>query len=196
MSILRKGEGAMISNQILQSNIEGLKEITRIDKEIAVVHFQKIIAVIDGVNKEKNLFHYVGNTTVQGIIRFTETDIIPEEGKFLEIFYTSKKHRTENRTIIKPIQINETKETNPKLIKSINGILILKYKTSGGTVDFYDLDEDDMSYISPDFGFVGDFYVPKNVLSENKITTNCNITATAIFSGEKWKIIKLEKVLT
>ena len=31
MSILRKGEGAMISNQILQSNIEGLKEITRID---------------------------------------------------------------------------------------------------------------------------------------------------------------------
>ena len=173
-----------------------LKEITRIDKEIAVVHFQKIIAVIDGVNKEKNLFHYVGNTTVQGIIRFTETDIIPEEGKFLEIFYTSKKHRTENRTIIKTIQINETKETNPKLIKSINGILVLKYKTSGGTVDFYDLDEDDMSYISPDFGFVGDFYVPKNVLSENKITTNCNITATAIFSGEKWKIIKLEKVLT
>ncbi|TDE05381.1 MULTISPECIES: tetratricopeptide repeat protein [Flavobacterium] len=171
-----------------------LKDIAKIDKENAVVHFSKIIAVIDGVNKEKNLFHYVGSATVQGIIRFTETDIIPEEGKFLEIFYTSKKHRTENRTIIKPIQINETEEINPKLIKSINGILVLKYKTSGGTVDFYDLDEDDMSYTSPDFGFVGDFYVPKNVLCENKITTNCNITATAIFSGDKWKIIKLEKV--
>lgn len=64
-----------------------LKDITKIDKEIAVVHFQKTIVVIDGVNREKNLFHYVGSTTIQGIIRFTETDIIPEEGKFLEIYF-------------------------------------------------------------------------------------------------------------
>ena len=171
-----------------------LKDITRIDKEIAVVHFQKIIAVIDGVNREKNLFHYVGNTTVQGIIRFTETDIIPEEGKFLEIYFASKKDKKHNKTIFKTIQISETEETNPKLIKSINGNLELKYKRGGSTIDYFDLDEEETSETSPDFGFVGDFYVPKSVLSENKITSNCNITATAIFSGDKWKIIKLDKV--
>lgn len=244
-----------------------LKDITSIDQEIAVVHFQKIIAVIDGVNREKNLFHYVGNTTVQGIIRLTETDIIPEEGKFLEIFYTSKKHRTENRTIIKAIQIRETEESNPKLVKSVNGKLELKYKIGGRTIDYYDLEEEEIDFEEelmesdneseiiqnkieeeiiitdsmfdengkllldrvypdsydeqkqtkdlsinkneaeektgqgrnvktriPDFGFVGDFYVPRNVLIENNITCNCNITATAILSGDKWKIIKLSKV--
>lgn len=171
-----------------------LKDITKIDKEIAVVHFQKIIAVIDGVNREKNLFHYVGNTTVQGIIRFTETDIIPEEGKFLEIYFATKKDKKNNKTIFKAIQISETEETNPKLIKSINGNLELKYKRGGSTIDYFDLDEDETDEAFPDFGFVGDFYVPKSVLSENKITTNCNITATAIFSGDKWKIIKLNKV--
>jgi hypothetical protein len=171
-----------------------LKDITRIDKEIAVVHFQKIIAVIDGVNKEKNLFHYVGNTTVQGIIRFTETDIIPEEGKFLEIYFASKMDKKHNKTIFKAIQISETEEINPKLVKSINGNLELKYKRGGSTIDYFDMDEDETSDAIPDFGFVGDFYVPKNVLSDNKITNNCNITATAIFSGDKWKIIKLCKV--
>ena len=171
-----------------------LKDITRIDKEIAVVHFRKIIAVIDGVNREKNLFHYVGNTTVQGIIRFTETDIIPEEGKFLEIYFASKKDKKHNKTIFKAIQISETEETNPKLIKSINGNLELKYKRGGCTIDYFDLDEDETNETFPDFGFIGDFYVPKSVLSDNKITTNCNITATAIFSGDKWKIIKLDKV--
>ena len=171
-----------------------LKNIVKIDKKNAVVHFSKIIAVIDGVNKEKNLFHYVGNSTFQGIIRFTETDIIPEEGKFLEIYFASKVDKKHKKTIFKAIQISETEETNPNLIKSIKGNLELKYKRGGGTVDFYALDKDDNSNKSPDFGFVGNFYVPKNVLSENKITSNCNITATAIFSGDKWKIIKLEKV--
>ena len=171
-----------------------LKDITRIDKEIAVVHFQKIIAVIDNVNIEKNLFHYVGNTNIQGIIRFAETDIIPEEGKFLEIFYTSKKHRTENRLIIKVIQIRETKEINPNLIKSISGNLQLKYKIDGKSFDYYNMIEDEMNSTMPDFGFIGDFYVSKNILSDNKIRENCFITATAIFAGDKWKIIKLDKV--
>lgn len=171
-----------------------LKDIAKIDKENAVVHFPKIIAVIDGVNKEKNLFHYVGSPTVQGIIKFTETNIIPEEGKFLEIYFVSKVDKKYQKTIFKAIQINETEETNPKLIKSINGKLELKYKIGGSTMDYFDLDEDETSEALPDFGFVGDFYVPKNVLSENKIISNCNITATAIFSGDKWKIIKLDKI--
>ncbi len=248
-----------------------LKDIKKIDKAIGVINFPKIIAVIDGVNKEKNLFHYVGSSIVQGIIRFTETDIIPEEGKFLEIFYTSKKDKKHNKTIFKAIEIRETEEINPKLIKTIKGNLELKYKMGGRTIDYYDLDEDEMDFEEdlfeddnkemelevatenkieeeilitdkmfdedgkllldkvfhdfydeqkqtddwidnkkeleektikgvniksriPDFGFVGDFYVPKNVLIKNNITCNCNITATAIFTGDKWKIIKIDRL--
>lgn len=170
-----------------------LKAIQKIDKAIGVTNFPKIIAVIDGVNKEKNLFHFVGSSTIQGIIRFSETDIIPEEGKFLEIYYASKKDKKHNKSIFKAIEVRETDETNSNLVKSINGNLELKYKRGAYTIDYYDLDEDDGLDSVPDFGFVGDFYVPKNVLKENHITYNCKVTAKAIFSGEKWKIIKLEK---
>jgi hypothetical protein len=247
-----------------------LKNIKKIDKAVGVIKFPKIIAVIDGVNQEKNLFHYVGNSSIQGIVKFTETNIIAEEGKFLEIFYASKKDKKHNKTIFKAIEIRETEETNPKLIKSIKGNLELKYKIGGRTIDYYDLDESEMDFEEelfddankenelevatesttedeiiitdnmfdengkllidkvysefydvqkqidewnnnkkgveesvkrgniksriPDFGFVDDFYVPKKLLIENNLTCNCNITATAVFSGDKWKIIKLEKV--
>ena len=171
-----------------------LKDILKIDKEIAVSYFQKIIAVIDGINTEKSIFHYVGNKTIQGNIKFTETNIIPQEGKLLEIFYTAKKHRVDNREILKIIEIRETEEVNHNLIKSIIGNLQLKYKRNGGTTDYYDLEEDEISEALPDFGFVNDFYIPTSVLRYNKITANCSISATAIFSGDKWKIIKLDKI--
>jgi len=52
-----------------------------------------------------------------------------------------------------------------------------------------------MSDTLPDFGFVGDLYVPKYLLSKNNISYNCRIQATAIFSGDKWKITKLDEIL-
>lgn len=171
-----------------------LKEIKKVDKTDAIPHFQKIIAVIDGVNNEKNLFHYVGSSTIHGIIKFNETDIIPKEGKFLEIYYVSKIDKKHNKKIFKTIQIKETEEINSNLVKSITGTLELKYKRGGSTLDYFDLDEDEMEGAIPDFGFVDDFYVPKSVLVENNILNNCNISATAIFSGDKWKIIKLDKL--
>jgi len=173
-----------------------LNDFKKIDKAIGLINFPKIIAVIDNVNKEKNLFHYVANSTVQGIIRFSETNIIPEEGKFLEIYVVSKKDKKQNKTIFKAIEVRETEETKPELIKSIQGALELKYKRGGGTIDFFDLDVDEIFETIPDFGFVGDFYVPKNILKDNDIKANCKINATAIFSGDKWKIIKLVKIKT
>lgn len=171
-----------------------LKNIEKINKAIAVINFPKIIAVIDGINYEKNLFHYLGSRTIDGIIRFSETDIIPEEGKFLEIFFVSKKDKKHDKTIFKAIEIRETEETNTNLIKSISGNFLLKYKRGGSTIGYCDLGEDEIIDTLPGFGFIGDFYVQKNVVKDNIITNNCNIPATAIFSGDKWKIIKLDKV--
>jgi len=170
-----------------------LKNIEKIDKAIGIINFSKIIAVIDGVNREKNLFHYVGSTTVQGVIRFAETSIIPEEGKFLEIYFASKKDKKHNKTIFKAIEIRETTETNPNLIKSINGHLKLKYKRGGSTFDLYDLDLGEIGNILPDFGFVGDFYVPKKVLESENITYNCDVIAKAINNNGKWQVFKIEK---
>ncbi len=171
-----------------------LRNIEKIEKVIGLSKFPKIVAVIDGVNEEKNLFHYVGSRAVQGIIRFSETDIVPEEGKFLEIIFISKKDKKQNKTIYKAIEIKETEAINPDLIKFINGSLELKYKRENGTFGYSDLSKDETNNTLPDFGFVEDYYVPRNVLMNNHITENCSVKATAIFAGEKWKIVKLIKI--
>lgn len=54
-----------------------------------------------------------------------------------------KKH---NKAIFKAIQISATEESNPKLVKSINGKLELKYKIGGRTIYYYDLEEEEIDF--------------------------------------------------
>ena len=46
----------------------------------------------------------------------------------------------------------------------------------------------------PEFAFIGDYYVPKYLLEKNKITDDCNVNATAIYNGDKWKVTKIERI--
>ena len=92
------------------------------------------------------------------------------------------------------MKIIETEEINEQLQKNISGSLELKYKSGGYTRDFYELDEDEKFEIDADFGFISDFYVPKYILKKYSIDSNCQVKARAIFSGDKWKIIELERV--
>ena len=131
--------------------------------------------------------------TIHGIVRFNETDLRPIEGSFLEIWIAKKTDNKRNRIIYKPLDVKETIETNDKLLKTIKGSLELKFKSGGYTRDFYELDEDEMFKVKADFGFISDFYVPKYILNKYSIDTNCKVTAKAIFSGDKWKIIEIVK---
>ena len=170
-----------------------LKNILIIEKSIGIKKFQKVVAIVDNVNQEKSLFHFVVDRTIHGIVRFNETDLRPIEGSFLEIWIAKKTDNKRNRIIYKPIDVKETIETNDKLLKTIKGSLELKFKSGGYTRDFYELDEDEMFEVKADFGFISDFYVPKYILNKYSIDTNCKVTAKAIFSGDKWKIIEIVK---
>jgi len=172
-----------------------LKNLVGIDKSIGIDKFGKEIAVVDHVNQEKKLFHFVVDRTIQGIVRYNETKIRPDEGSFVEIWLARKTDKKRNKIIYKPLEIKETNEINDKLKKRFHGFLILKYKTDRYTKVFCESDDDDdnLDDIKPDYGFISDFYVPKYLLEKNEITKNCIVSATAIFSGDKWKVIELEK---
>lgn len=171
-----------------------LKDIEIIDSSNGIKHFPKTLAIVDNINQEKKLFHFVADRKIHGIVRFNETEIRPKEGSFLEIWFAKKIDKKRNRAIYKPLKIIETEEINEQLQKNISGSLELKYKSGGYTRDFYELDEDEKFEIDADFGFISDFYVPKYILKKYSIDSNCQVKAKAIFSGDKWKIIELERV--
>ena len=134
--------------------------------------------VVDDINIQKKLFHYTfGQGKIGGIVFFNDTDLRPEVGQCLKIFYcVTKDRKGEKRPIV--LNVEETAEINTSAIKTIQGHLELKYKNGSW---------DD----SPDFAFIGDYYVHHSVLCEYNITKDCYVTADVIYAGQgKWKVIK------
>ena len=167
-----------------------LRDINKIEGNIALEKLPKILAIVDGVNNEKKLFHFVVNSRIHGVIKFEETELRPNEGDFIYVKLLEKNDKKYNKIIFKPLQAFQTDETTTSLRKEISGLLELKFKLNGRTVNFGDLDADENN-ILPDFGFIDDFYVPKYLLKKHNITSNCKITARALLNGEKWKIFEL-----
>lgn len=165
-----------------------LRNIRNIDKDEATSKFQSQIAVVDGINEQKQLFHFVINAKFQGIIKYAETELRPQEGDFIKIWFVTKTDK-EKKTRIKTLKIGATDETNSNLRKDISGILKVKYKNNG----HFDEDwlESYSDVIKPDFAFINDYYVPKHLLEKHNITTDCNVNARAIFAGDKWKVIRI-----
>jgi hypothetical protein len=68
----------------------------------------------------------------------------------------------------------------------------------GATLEYEDLDFEDTeeaNSVKPDFGFISDYYVSRQLLEKNKILENCQVKASLIFAGDKWKIINIERVV-
>jgi len=166
-----------------------LRNIRNIDKDEATSKFQSQIAVVDGINEQKQLFHFVINAKFQGIIKYAETELRPQEGDFIKIWFVTKTDK-EKKTRIKTLKIGATDETNSNLRKDISGILKVKYKNNG----YFDEDwlESYSDVIKPDFAFIHDYYVSKHLLEKHNITTDCNVNARAIFAGDKWRVIRIE----
>ncbi|MET3012832.1 tetratricopeptide repeat protein [Flavobacterium psychrophilum] len=193
---LRKGD--FIRAKKLQKKIReeiriDLKDITKVNKEDVVNNFISHLAVIDSINVDKQLFHYVVNNRIHGIIKFDETQLRPQEGDFIQIRLVHKLDKKQNRIIFKAIEINTTEESTATLRKDISGLLKLKFKQYGSTVDWEDLYEEDEENLKPSFGFIGDYYVPKEIIEHSKIDRNCDVEAKVVFSGEKWKVYELNK---
>ena len=174
-----------------------LRNIQSIDKDKVISKFQSQIAVVDGINEQKQLFHFVINPKLQGIIKYTETELRPQEGDFIKIWFVTKTDK-EKKTRVKPLKIELTEEINSNLRKDILGTLLVKYK-GGFDEDMYENWEDEdwefrkiESKNKPDFAFIGDYYVPKYLLEKHNIITDCKVKAKVIFAGDKWKVYDIE----
>lgn len=139
------------------------------------------------------MFHYVVNSRIEGIVRFNETEIVPNEGDFIQLRLVQKLDRKRNKVSYKYIEIEKTEETSTNLRKDISGMLKLKYRKHGVTIDWENLEYEDQIDLSPDFGFIEDYYVPKEILKQNNITSNCTVEAKVVNSGEKWKVVSIYK---
>lgn len=156
-----------------------LRQIQKIDKGSVISKFQTQIAIVDGVNEQKQLFHFIISSKLQGIVKYTETNLRPNEGDFIKLSFATKTDK-DRKLRVKVLYIEQTEEVNPNLRKDISGIMEMKYKN---------YDED-----SPDFAFIGDYYVPKYLLEKHNITGDCRVNARAIYSGDKWKVTEIEKI--
>ena len=173
-----------------------MKDITKVTKEEVINNFNSHIAVIDSINADKQLFHYVVNNRIHGIIRFDETELRPNEGDFIQIRLVQKLDKRQNKLIFKVIEANTTEESTTALRKDISGLLKLKYRQYGSTLDWEDLDEEDEENLKPSFGFISDYYVPKEIIEQSKIDTVCFVDAKVVFNGEKWKVYDLKQKIT
>lgn len=158
-----------------------LRNVQKINKDFVLSKFQTEIAIVDGVNEPKQLFHFVISSKLQGIVHYTETKLRPNEGDFIKIVFGTKAGK-DRKLRLKILDVVLTEEVNPKLRKDITGLLEVKYKN-------YNYDEE-----TPDFAFVSDYYVPKYLLEKHQIIDDCRVKATAIYAGDKWKVTEIEEI--
>lgn len=170
------------------------RNVTKYEDRTIIDSIESHIALVDGVNELKKLFHFIVNSNIAGIVRFNETDLRPNIGDFVELRVLSKIDKKRNVRKYKVIQIKETEKCNESLIRETSGQVELKYKDFGQTMGYYDLDEDELAGKNPDFAFIGDYYIPKHLLIQNKITSNCQAKVKVIKDGIKWKVIELIKI--
>ena len=180
------------TKKVKDENRIELQNIQSIDEDKVISKFQSQIAVVDGINEQKQLFHFVINAKLQGIIKYTETELRPQESDFIKIWFVTKTDK-EKKIRIRPLKIEVTDEINSNLRKDISGTLAVKYK-GGFNEDMYENWEDEKDEIrnKPDFAFINDYYVPKYLLEKYNITTDCKVKAKVIFAGDKWKVVELE----
>ncbi len=172
--------------KVKDENRTELKDIQKIDKDSVISKYQTQIAIVDGVNEQKQLFHFVLNPKLQGVIKYSETRLRPNEGDFIKLSFATKTDK-DKKLRVKVLNIEQTEETNTNLRKDITGLLEVKYKD-------YNYDEN-----IPDFAFIGDYYVPKYLLERHDIITDCKVNARAIYGDDKmkrprWKVIGIEKL--
>lgn len=170
-------------------------------KELGISKFPSRIIAVDGVNDAKKLIHYViGPGLIDGIIHFDQTDVKPKVGDCLKIIYYERQKK-DSKNPNKQIKVREilniepTDQTNDEAIKAISGKLELKWKNGYDPDDVFDDDDDDShrpKVTSAKFAFVGDYYVHRSILLKYHITSDCNVTGRAIYTGDgKWKVFEL-----
>lgn len=170
--------------KVKDENRTELRQIQKIDKGSIIAKFQTQVAIVDSVNEQKQLFHFVISPKLQGIVKFIETNLRPKEDDFIKLTFATKTDK-DRKLRVKTLSIELTEEVNSDLRKDITGIIEMKYKNYDEEV--------------PDFAFIGDYYVPKHLLEKHNITEDCRVNAKVIYGEDKmkrpkWKVIEIERI--
>ena len=163
------------------------KDIKKCDAAEGLAQFKSRIVAVDDVNTQKQLFHFVlGPKLISGILHYDETELRPSIGDFIRIHYyvrkiEDKKHPGREKKIVEVLMAESTNEVDTNLVKDIEGMLEVKYRSH--------YDDGD-----PDFAFIGNYYVHKTILDKYDIDSNCHVRAKAVYTGDgKWKVFKIVK---
>ena len=120
-----------------------LRRIQKIDRGSVISKFQTQIAIVDGVNEQKQLFHFIISSKFQGIVKYSETNLRPNEGDFIKLSFATRTDK-DKKLRVKVLNIESTEETNPNLRKDIIGLLEVKYKN--GKDNNYEFDDYDIEF--------------------------------------------------
>lgn len=181
-----------------------IRKVQGVEKNKVILKFQNQIGIVDGLNDQKQIFHFVINSKLQGTIKYSETNFRPKEADFIKLWFVTKLDREKNLRI-KVLNIEPTYEINQNLRKEIKGLLNVKFRNN--YADFIDFEEKrkaidsdfdnskklNTKKITPDFAFIGDFYVSKPLLERHEIISDCEVKATVIYTGDKWKVIEINR---
>jgi hypothetical protein len=146
-----------------------------VTRETAQLAFPEYLALVDSVNVKKELFHFITNSTVDGIVYFNDTDLRPAPGDHFMIRGYPKLNKKTGKTRLSILEILPTDQMLSKKIKHLSGVISVTYKDGGKS-----------------FGFVDDVYVPGHLLLGAGVFEDCQVTATAIYGDGKWRVVTIE----
>ena len=138
------------------------------------------------MNTQKQLFHFVlGLYQLSGVLRFDQTELRPSVGDCIVIHYyerkiDDKKNPGHQKRVIEVIKAEATDEINSELVKTIYGLLELKYRSGWARG-------------KPDFAFIDDdYYVHQSLLKKYNIHSDCYVEAKAVLTGDgKWRVYEI-----
>ncbi|MGP1409826.1 MAG: tetratricopeptide repeat protein [Porphyromonas endodontalis] len=162
-------------------------DVKKCEKSEGLAQFKSRIVVIDHMDPQKQLFHFVSSDPkrISGNLPYDKTELRLAIGDFIKIHYYKRIKKMINAgqetEVIEVLKAEVTDEVNSDLVKEIEGTLELKYR--GHYHDGI-----------PDFAFIGDYYVHKTILDKYNIFSDCYVKAKAIYAGDdKWKVFEITK---
>lgn len=194
--ILRKGDFVTFrqyTKKIKEERRVFIKDIRRCDELECIAQFKCGIAVVDNVNVQKQLFHFILDPKTPGILHYEETELRPAIGDFIKIYYyvrtiEEKKHPGQEKKVVEVLKAELTDEINSNLVKDIEGTLEVKYKNHDDGEGEDDREDDE----KPDYAFIDGHYVHKTILRRYNILYDCHVRAKAIYSGsDKWRVYEI-----
>ena len=161
-------------------------DIRKCDPVEGLQQFECRTVVVDDVNTQKQLFHFVlGLYQLSGVLRFDQTELRPSVGDCIVIHYyerkiDDKKNPGHQKRVIEVIKAEATDEINSELVKTIYGLLELKYRSGWARG-------------KPDFAFIDDdYYVHQSLLKKYNIHSDCYVEAKAVLTGDgKWRVYEI-----